>query len=127
MKFALTALVALLSMGSAMAGSEYFNCRYTQHSIINSEEKVISDFSSSIDRNGNSDIITRVERITIVAELENYSKIKLKLIDTTDSVKRSRTVAANESVTITLPSAYGQTRDGRMYKGVTLSCRMIAK
>lgn len=127
MKIALTALVAMLSMGSAMAGSEYFNCRYTQHSIINSEEKVITDYSASIDRNGDADITTRVERITIVAELENYSNIKLKLVDTTNSVKKSRTVAANESVTITMPEAYGQTRDGRMYKGVTLSCRMVAK
>lgn len=127
MKIALTALVAILSMGSAMAGSEYFNCRYSEHAIINSEEKVITDFSSSIDRNGNSDITTRVGRITIVAELTNYSNIKVRLVDTTDSVKKSRTVAANESVTVTLPEAYGQTRDGRMYKGVTLSCKMVAK
>lgn len=122
MKSILFAVVALFSI-SAFAEQGSFDCSYTEHIITSGpEDQLKLSLSSSVTRDGDSDIIQRVGRVTVVAELESFRTISLKLVDTTDVSKAKRNVRSNEYVTISLPEATGRTRDGRVYQGVTLSC-----
>lgn len=126
MKVLLVAMTLLMSMSSAFALDGYLNCKYTEHVIINlPENESVLELSASVSKKGSRDIIQRIGRVTIIAEVENFRTISLKLVDTLDHAKIKKTVEPNTAVTISLPEAHGTTRAGHSYKNVTLSCRLV--
>lgn len=117
-------LFLLLSFSSAFASNGYLDCSYKAHIPVNGPEDIYElRLSASVDRQGNGDIAKRVGNISVLAEIENGSVIRLTLMDQLDTVRTKKMVGPNTFVTVSLANAVGTTADGRAFKGVTLSCQ----